>query len=259
MISTFFFLTNIVEGSRIKGYGYSVCPTSWLCDFGKSQDTILLAESKEELKSLLMEVKEESEKAGLKLNIQKMKIMASGPITSGKIEEEKVEAVTDFIFLGSKITVDSDWSHEHLLLERKAMTNIDSMLKKQRHHFANKSPYSQGNGLSRSHTWIWELDHKEGRALKNWCFRTLVLEKTVESPLDCKEIKLVHPKGNQPWLFIGRTDVEAEAPILWPTDAKNLFTRKEPDAWKDWKQGDKRMAENEMVWWHHWLNGCESE
>ena len=85
-------------------------------------------------------MKEESGKAGLKLNIQKMKIMASGPITSGKIEEETMEAVTDFIFLGSKITVDSDWSHEHLLLERKAMTNIDSMLKKQRHHFANKSP-----------------------------------------------------------------------------------------------------------------------
>ena len=95
-----------------------------------------------------MKGKEESEKAGLKLNIHKTKIMASGPINSGKIEEKKVEAVTDFIFLGSKITVDSDFSHEHLLLERKAMTNLDSILKKQRHHFANKSPYSQGYGLS---------------------------------------------------------------------------------------------------------------
>ena len=101
-----------------------------------------------------MKGKEESEKAGLKLNIQKTKIMASGPINSGKIEEKKVEAVTDFIFLGSKITVDSDFSHEHLLLERKAMTNLDSILKKQRHHFANKSPYSQGYGLSNSHVWM---------------------------------------------------------------------------------------------------------
>ena len=122
-----------------------------------------------------MKGKEESEKAGLKLNIQKTKIMASGPINSGKIEEKKVEAVTDFIFLGSKITVDSDFSHEHLLLERKAMTNLDSILKKQRHHFANKSPYSQGYGLSNSHVWMWDLDHKEGRALKNWCLLTLVL------------------------------------------------------------------------------------
>ena len=126
-----------------------------------------MAESKEELKSLLMKVKEESEKAGLKLNIQKMKIMASGSITSWQIEEEKVEAVTDFIFLGPKITEDSDCSHEHLLLGRKAMTNLDSILKKQRHHFANKSPYSQGYGLSSSHVWMGELDHKEGRALKN--------------------------------------------------------------------------------------------
>ena len=101
-----------------------------------------------------MKGKEESEKAGLKLNIQKTKIMASGPINSGKIEEKKVEAVTDFIFLGSKITVDRDFSHEHLLLERKAMTNLDSILKKQRHHFANKSPYSQGYGLSNSHVWM---------------------------------------------------------------------------------------------------------
>ena len=101
-----------------------------------------------------MKGKEESEKAGLKLNIQKTKIMASGPINSGKIEEKKVEAVTDFIFLGSKITVDSDFSHEHLLLERKAMTNLDRILKKQRHYFANKSPYSQGYGLSNSHVWM---------------------------------------------------------------------------------------------------------
>ena len=101
-----------------------------------------------------MGIKEESEKVGLKLNILKTKIMASSPITSWQIERKKVEAVTDFIFLGSKITVDSDFSHEHLLLERKAMTNLDSILKKQRHHFANKSPYSQGYGLSNSHVWM---------------------------------------------------------------------------------------------------------
>ena len=113
-----------------------------------------MAESKEELKSLLMKVKEESEKAGLKLNIQKMKIMASGSITSWQIEEEKVEAVTDFIFLGPKITEDSDCSHEHLLLGRKAMTNLDSILKKQRHHLANKGPSSQDYGFSSSHVWM---------------------------------------------------------------------------------------------------------
>ena len=138
-----------------------------------TDDTTLKAESEEELKSFLTKVKEESEKAGLKLNIQKTKIMASSPITSWQINEETMETVTDFIFLGSKVTIDGDFSHKikrYLLLGRKATTNLDSILKKQRHHFANKSPYSQGYGLSNSHVWMWELDHKEGRALKNWCF-----------------------------------------------------------------------------------------
>ena len=123
-----------------------------------------MAESEEELKSLLMKVKEESEKVGLKLNIQKTKIMASGHITSWQVDGEAVETVTDFIFLGSKITADDDCSHEikrRLLLGRKAMTNLDSILKKQRHYFANKGPSSQCYGFSSSHVWLWELDYKE--------------------------------------------------------------------------------------------------
>ena len=150
-------------------------------------------ESEEELKSLLR-VKEESDKAGLKLNIQWTKIMASGPITSRQIDGEKAETVTDFIFLGSKITADNDGSHEIkrcLLLGRKAMTNPDSILKKQRHHFVYKGPYSQSYGFSNSHVGMWQFDYREGWALKNWCFQTVVLEKTLESPLDCKEIKPV--------------------------------------------------------------------
>ena len=185
-----------------------------------------MAESKEELKNLLMKVKEESEKADLKLNIQKTKIMASGPITSWQIDGKTRETVTDFIFLGSKITADGDCSHEikrRLLLGRKAMINFDSVFQKQRHYFANKGLSSQSYDFSNSHVWMWELNHKEGWALKNWCFWTVVLEKTLESPLDCKEIKSVNPKGNPSWIFIGRTDTESEAPILWPPDAESQF------------------------------------
>ena len=104
---------------------------------------------------------------------------------------------------------------------------------------------------------MWELDYKERWALKNWCFWTVVLEKTLESPLDCKEIQPVHPKGDQSWVFIGRTDVEAETPILWPPDAKSWLIRKDPDAGKDWRQEEKGMTEDEMAGWHHWLNGHE--
>ena len=105
---------------------------------------------------------------------------------------------------------------------------------------------------------MWELDHKEGWAPKNWCFQTVVLEKTLESPLDCK-IKPVNPEGSQSWIFIGRTDAEAETPILWPPDAKNWLIGKEPDAGKDWRQEEKEVTEDEMVGWHHWLNGHEFE
>ena len=114
-------------------------------------------------------------------------------------------------------------------------------------------------GFSSGHVGMWESDHKESWALKNWCFWTVVLEKTLESPLDCKEITPVHPKGNQPWIFIGRTDAEAETPILWPPDAKNWLIGKDPDAGKDWRQEEKGMTEDEMVGWHHRLNGHEFE
>ena len=115
----------------------------------------------------------------------------------------------------------------HLLLGSKALTNLYSILKS-RHYFADKDLSSQSYGFSSSHVWMWELDHKESWAPKNWCFWTAVLEKTVESPLDCKEIKPVNPKGNQSWIFIGRTDADAEAPILWPPDVKNWLIRKDP-------------------------------
>ena len=106
---------------------------------------------------------------------------------------------------------------------------------------------------------MWELDHKKGWALKNWCFRIVVLEKTLESPLDFKEITWVNPKGNQPWIFIGRADAEAEAPILWPLNVKRWLIGKDSDAGKDWRPEEKGMTEDEMVGWHHWLDGRESE
>ena len=201
--------------------------------------------------------KEESEKVGLKLNIQKTKIMASGPITSWQIDGETIETVTDIILGGSKITADSDCSHEikrRLLLGRKAMTNLDSILKSS-YYFADKGPSSQGYGFSSGHVWMWELDYKESWALKNWCFWTVVLGNTPESPLDYKEIKPVSSKGNQSWIFIGRTDAEAETTILWPPEVKNWLIGKDPDAGKDWRWEEKGMTEDEMVGWHHRLDG----
>ena len=112
------------------------------------------------------------------------------------------------------------------------MTNLDSILKK-RHYFAYKGPSSQGYGFSSGHVWMWELDCEESWAPKNWCFWTVVLEKTLESPLDCKEIQPAHPKGDQSWVFVGKTDAEAETPILWPSDVKNWLIWKDPDAGKD--------------------------
>ena len=137
------------------------------------------------------------------------------------------------------------------------MTNLDSILKSR--DIANKGPSSQGYGFSSSHVWMWELNYKESRVQKNRCFWTVVLEKTLESPLDCKEIQPVHSKGNQSWIFIGRTDAEAEAPILCPPDAKNWLLGKDPDAGKDWRQEEKGSREDEMVGWHHWLNEHEFE
>ena len=120
-------------------------------------------------------------------------------------------------------------------------------IKKQRHYFADKSPSSQSYGLSSSHVWMWELAYKGTWMLKNWSFWTMVLEKTLESPLDCKEIQPVHHKGNQSWIFIGRTDAKAEAPIVWPPDVKNWLIGKDPDAGKDGRQAEKGMIEDEMV------------
>ena len=134
--------------------------------------------------------------------------------------------MTDFIFLASKITADGDCSHEIkrcLLLGRKAITKLDGVLKNtQRHHFADKGLYRQSCGFSSSHEHLWELEHKKGLVPKNWCFWIVVLEKTLESPLNSKEIKAVNSKGYQPWIFIGRTDAEAEAPMLWPLEPYSL-------------------------------------
>ena len=142
---------------------------------------------------------------------------------------------------------------------KKSYDQTGEHIKKQGHYFADKHPSSQGYGFSSSHVWMWELDHKESWALKNWCFWIVVLEKTLESPLESKEIKPVNPKGNQSWIFIGRTDAEAEAPILWPPDVKNWLTGKNPDAEKDWRQEEKGTSESEMVGWHHRLDGHEFE
>ena len=130
-------------------------------------------------------------------------------------------------------------------------------IKKQRDYFANKGPSSQSYGFSSSHVWMWELDYKESWVLKNWWFSTVVFEKTLESPLDCKVTQPVHPKGDQSWIFIGRTDCEAETPIFWPPDTKNWLIWKDPDPGKDWRWEEKGTKIYEMVGWHHWLKGHE--
>ena len=149
--------------------------------------------------------------------------MASSPIPSWQIDGEIMETVRDFIFLGSKVTAGGDCSHEIKMLApwQKSYNQTRQHIKKQRHYSANKSPSSQSCGFSSSHVWMWELDHKESWAPKNWRFWTVVLEKILESPLDCKEIQPVHPKEDWSWIFIGRTDAEAETPILWLPDAKS--------------------------------------
>ena len=143
-----------------------------------------------------------------------------------------------------------------LLLGRKVMTNLDSILTS-RHYFANKGLSSQGYGFSSGHVWMWELDYKESWVLNNWCFWSVMLEKTLESPLDCKGIQPVQPKGDQSWMFIGRTDVEAETPILWPPDVTSSLIWKDPDAGNDWGQEEKGTTEDEMLGWYHRLNGHE--
>ena len=210
-----------------------------------------------------MKVKEESEKAGLKLNIQKTEIMASSPITSWQIDGETMETGTDFLFLGSKITADGDSSHEikrHLLLRRKAMTNLDSILKSitsptLRHllwvitlptkvHLVKAMFFPVVMYGCESWT-IKKAEHWRIDAFKLWCWRRLF-----RVPF-CKEIKPVNSKGNQSWIFIGRTAANAETPVLWSPDMKKWLTGKDLDAGKDWRWGEKGTTEDEIVGWHH--------
>ena len=150
----------------------------------------------------------------------------------------------------------SSWGHkESDTNEGLNWTELIEHIKKQRHNFVNKCPSSQGCGFSSGHVWMCELEHKESWALKNWCFWTVVLEKTLESPLDCKEIKPVHPKGNQSWIYTGRIVAEAQAPILWPPDVKSWLIWKDPKAGKNWRREEKGMKEDEMAGWHHRLDG----
>ena len=166
-----------------------------------------------------------------------------------------MEAVTDFIFLGSKVTANGDTAIKlkNLCSWRGKLWQPRQYIKKQRHHFADKGAYSQSYGFSSNHVCMSELDHKEGWTLKNSCFWAVALEKILESPFDCKEIKPVNPKRNQSWIFIRRTD--AKAPILWPPDAKNWLIGKDPDAGKDWRQEEKGATEDEMAGQYHWLSG----
>ena len=139
------------------------------------------------------------------------------------------------------------------------MTNLDSILKSRDIIVPTKVHVVKAMVFSSSHVWMWELEYKESWALKNWCFWTVVLDKTLESPLSCKEIQRIHPEGNQSWIFIGRTDAEAKIPILWPPDVKNWLFWKDHDAGKDWRHADKGITKDEMVGWHHWLDGQEFE
>ena len=132
-------------------------------------------------------------------------------------------------------------------------------IKKQRHYFADQGPSSQSYGLSSGHVWMWELDNKESWMLKNWHFWTIVLEKTLESPLDCKEIQPAYCKGNEFWIFTRGTDAEVETSVLWPPDVKNWLIGKDSGAGEDWRQGEKGMREDEIVGWHYWLDGHEFE
>ena len=189
--------------------------------------------------------------------------MASGLLTSWQIDRGKVDTVADFFFWGglqnhSRLWL-QPWNEKMLAFWKENYDKPRQCTKKQRYHFANKGLSSQRYGFSSGQIWMWELDYKEGWAPKNWCFWTVVPEKTLEHPLDSKEIKLVNSKGNQPWIFTGRTDDEAKASILWPPDANNQLIGKYPGAGKDWGQEENGVTEDEMVGWHHRLNGHEFE
>ena len=176
--------------------------------------------------------------------------MASVPITSWEIDGETMETVTDFILLGSKMTADGDCSHgikRRLLRERKAMTNLDRILKSRDITFPTKVCLVKAMVFPVVMYVCESWTTKKSWVPKNWCFWTVVLEKILESPLDCKGIQSVHPKGNQSWIFIGRTDAEAETPILWTTDVNNWLTGKDPDAGKDWRWEEKGITEGERL------------
>ena len=195
-----------------------------------------MAESKRRTKEPLDESERGEWKSWLKTQHSKTKIMASGSIISSQIDGETMETETNFILGSSKITADGDWSHEikrRLLLGRKPMTNLGSILKSRDINLPTKGSSSKSYGFSSGHVWMWELDYKESWAPKNWCFWTVVLEKTLESSLNCEEIQPAHPRGNQSWIFIGRTDAKVEAPILCLPDAKNWLIRKDTDDAKD--------------------------
>ena len=206
-----------------------------------------------------MKVKQKSEKAGLKFNIQKTRhgtwshhFMANRWENNGNSDRLYFGGLQNHCRWSLQ-----PWNYKTLAPWKKVMTNLNSILKSR--DITIKGPSSQSYGFSSSLVWMWELDYKESWAPKNWCFWTVVLEKTLESPLDSKEIQPVCPEGNQSWIVIGRTVAEAETPILWPPDVKNWLTGKDPDAGRDWRWEEKGTTEDEMVGWHHWLNGHESE
>ena len=223
-----------------------------------ANDTTLMAESEEQLKNLLMKVKEKSEK---KLDIQKTKIMASGPITSRETDGDTMETVSDFIFWGSQITADCDCSHEikrRILLGRRVMTNLNSILKSRDITLPTKVCLVKAMVflvvMYGCESWtVKKAERQKIDAFELWCWRRL------ESPLDWKEIQSVHPKGDQSWVFIGRTEAEAETPILWPPDMKSWLIGKDPNAWNDWELEEKGTTEDEMAGWHHRLTAHEFE
>ena len=173
-------------------------------------------------------------------------------------EEQKADAVTDFLCLGSKTTTDGDCSHEirrRLLLGRETSTSLDSVLKKQRHYSANKGPCSWGSGLPSGHLWLWEMDCKESGALKNWCLQTVMLEKILESSLDSKEINPVNVKGNQPWILIGRTDAEVETPVFWSSNVNNFLWSTQSRGFGIVNKAEVESFSGTLLLFR-WYNGC---
>ena len=189
--------------------------------------------------------------------------MASGPITSQQIDGKQWKQ-RQTLFGGGGLQNHcrwwlQSWNSKTITAWKKVITNLDSLLKSRNITLPTKVQLSQSYGFSSSHVWMWELDCEQSWTPKNWCFWTVVLKETLESPLDCKELQPVNPKGNQSWIFIGRTDGKAETPIFCPPDVKNWLIWKDPDAGKAWRREEKGTTKNQMVGWHHQLNGHEFE